>query len=102
MIHIGEDWYIGGDPLNIILKQRKVAKETGKEYFVDVAFPRTFEQLMNSLSARKAKMSIENMELLKELVELERQIKSDNAEFYQRFENEIKQIVKQGESEATE
>lgn len=99
MIHISGDWYLGGDPSNIILKQRKINKENGKEYFNEVAYPGTFEQLMNSLSRRRVRINIEAANDLKELIAIEKAIQDDNAKFYKRFKKEINEKLKE-ESES--
>ena len=95
MIQITGDWFLTADVGNVILSQRKTNGNTGEDYFVDVAFPRDFEQLMNSLAKRKIRIGIEAADHLKELVALEKQIKADNAAFYKKFEKQIKQMLKE-------
>lgn len=95
MIHISGDWYIDGDASNIILKQRKESKKNGEEYFIEVAYPGTFEQLMNSLSRRRVRMEIEKVATLRELVDAEKDIRKDNDEFYKRFEKEIRERLRE-------
>ena len=77
MIYIGQDYYIGGDPLNITLYQKKTVKKKGetegKEYFDELGYYHTTAELLAALTRRKIRIDISSLESL------------DSAELYKYF-----------------
>jgi RNA processing factor Prp31 len=98
MIHIGKEWYIGGDVFNIILYERKIIKtgpNKGNEYYDETAYYTTFSGLLDGLTKREIRLSISEA---KELNDVKRDIQAVHEtikELFARYEKELKKIVKE-------
>ena len=99
MIHIGENWYIGGDSMNITLYQKKTVKKKGdnegNEYFEESGYYNTFENLLHALTRKKIRLSISSANSLEEVSTAIQETHSMIKEFCDRLEKEIKQMEKQ-------
>ena len=89
MIYIGQDYYIGGDPLNITLYQKKTVKKKGetegREYFDELGYYHTTAELLCALTRRKIRIDISSLESLQKVVESEQKTYQMIREFYEKY-----------------
>lgn len=88
MIKLTEKYYIDFDSLNIMLKEKYVSKKTGKDFFENLGFFITFEDLADYLVS-KCYMKQDSSEL-KSLVD----IKDSIDDFKREISNKIKLLAK--------
>lgn len=106
MIHIVKDFYIEGDTFNIILKQKKIKEKEGKkgeEYFVDIGYYATLQQLLDALVRKKIYKSLEKAPDFVQLNNDIKEIHKDIEGFCQKLGKEVKaMLTKEKELEKAE
>lgn len=97
MIHIGEDWYIDGDPLNISLYQKKTiedGKNKGGEYKSSGTHYGTLQGLLDGLLKKKVRISVAEAKTLEQINSNVMITHAMIANFCKQFEREIKNRLK--------
>ena len=94
MIHIGKDWYVGGDPLNITLYQMKTKKKTGETYYHDVAYFPTIEALLHGLVRREIRLAVSTSDKIEDVALAIEEIHRMIEQFCKRLEIEIAEFAK--------
>jgi hypothetical protein len=93
MIHIAEDFYLTGDPLNLVLTQEKINQSEGptkgQKYYVDICYPRTLQQLLDKLVDRKVRISVSKAREIKEVDNDVQEIHKTIRWFCSKFKKEI-------------
>ena len=69
-LHLGGEWYLESDSMNLILKQKYISKQKGKSFGKEViaerGYYRTIEQVLNAVLDKGIMQSdAENLESLK-------------------------------------
>lgn len=109
MIYIGEDWYLGGDPLNIMLIQQKTnqsKEKLGEIYYVTIGNYDTVQQLLDALVRKKIRLSVADAESLHQVIKDEQLTHDMIDNFCRRFETELnesmKEVKKRGRTDTTD
>jgi hypothetical protein len=93
MIHIVDDLYITGDPLNISLTQEKESKKEGgvkgEKYYVDLGHYNTFQELLDGLTRKKIRLGISQAKALMEIGDDIQEIHDTIRWFCNKFKKEI-------------